>query len=104
MNSYGSVLVLCHNGTSTSLRGFLQPGKSLSQRNAEWKLPPLGQIPTDQYLYIGPVMPGAETGDILLQGGKQYELRQVETVLYQNAPIYLWGLCVQKGGADTWGS
>lgn len=104
LNSYGSDLTLCHDGTAFPVKGFLQSGRSVSQRSMEWKMWPLGQLPTDSYVYIGPVMPQVQAGDVLMQGEKEYELRQVEAVFYENTPIYLWGLCVQKGGADTWGS
>jgi len=103
LNSYGSVLTLRHNGKDVALKGFLQPGKSVSQRSATKKISPLGEIYGDTYVYIGPVGNAAQEGDTLAQGGILYELRQVETVMYQNTPIYLWGLCVRKGGDGTWG-
>ena len=31
-------------------------------------------------------------------------LRRVEPYWYRNQAIYLWGLCVEKGVNDTWGS
>ena len=102
LNSYGTVLTLRHNGKDVALKGFLQPGKSVSQRSAMQKVSPLGEISGDTYLYIGPAGQETQEGDTLLQGGVQYELRQVETVMYRNTPIYLWGLCVRKGGENSW--
>jgi len=102
LNSYGTVLTLRHNGKDVAFKGFLQPGRSLSQRSSLRRISPLGEIFGDTYLYIGPAGQEAQVGDILMQGGNLYELRQLETVMYQNTPIYLWGLCVRKGGEDSW--
>ena len=43
-------------------------------------------------------------GDTLTLGDKTYLLRRVEPYWYRNQAIYLWGLCVEKGVNDTWGS
>jgi hypothetical protein len=101
---YGTTLLLCRNGNDVAFRGFLHSRKSVSQRNGMKKISPLGEIPGDTYLLIGPADCGAKAGDEVVQGSNYYELRQVEKVIFKNNPIYLWGLCVQKGGADTWDS
>lgn len=102
LNSYGAVLTLRHNGKDVQIKGFLQNGRSLSQRSALRRITPLGEIFGDTYLYIGPAAQETQVGDIVKQGEILYELRQVETVMYQNTPIYVWGLCVRKGGEDSW--
>lgn len=106
-NTYGTLLFLIRqDGTHDSLKAFLQPRKALSQRNAIKRISPLGEILGDTYLFICAADCGVQVGDTLKQrGGKvHYEVRQVETILYKNEPLYLWGLCVQKGGEDTWDS
>ena len=35
---------------------------------------------------------------------KNYLIRRVELYYYGNQPIYQWGLCVEKGVNDIWGS
>ena len=35
--------------------------------------------------------------------GKDYWLRRAELVRDGNGPVYCWGMCVEKGGEDTWG-
>ena len=102
LKQYGTQIVLFHNGEQICLRGFLQTDGSLSQRSARRKMTPLGEIPGNQYLYIGPASSPAQTGDVLLHNGRKYELRQLETIMYQDAALYHWGLCVEAGGADTW--
>ena len=44
------------------------------------------------------------TGDTLNLGTKSYLFRRVESYYFGNQPIYLWGLCVEKGVNDTWGT
>lgn len=105
--TYGTLLFLKRqDGTYDSMKAFLQPRKSLSQRNATKRISPLGEILGDTYLFICTADCGVQVGDTLKQrgAGAYYEVRQVETVLYKNEPLYLWGLCVQKGGDDTWDS
>lgn len=102
LKQYGTRIVLFHDGEQVELKGFLQTGGSLSQRSAKRKMSPLGEIPGNQYLYIGPADSPAQPGDILLHNGRKYELWQLETILYCSEPIYHWGLCVEAGGADTW--
>ncbi|MBQ8768696.1 MAG: hypothetical protein IJZ15_03485 [Oscillospiraceae bacterium] len=104
IGTYGApTLLLRQDGQAFALKAFLHPRKSLSQRNALKRISPLGEILGDTYLFICSVDCGAQVGDTVKQTGDiYYELRQVETVLYKNEPVYLWGLCVQKGGADTW--
>jgi len=106
IKTYGSSISLVRqNGKTDVLKAFLQPRKSLSPRNATKRISPLGEILGDTYLFICSADCGAKPGDTLKRGdGVDYELRQVEKVMYQNEPLYLWGLCVQKGGGDTWGS
>lgn len=103
-HNYGMQMALRRDGKDYAFRGFLQPAISVSQRSALKKLTPLGEIAGYTYLFIGPVDdPELRVGDTLSDGERDYDLRQVERVMYRREPIYLWGLCVQKGGADTWG-
>ena len=103
MRRYGMRLILQRQGESFPICGFLQQSGSQSWQNTERSFSPLGEIPGGHYLYIGPVGP-TEAGDVLVGGGKAYELRRVETVFFRDRPAYIWGLCVEKGGEDTWGS
>ncbi len=104
LKTYGTATQLFkQSGQTFSLRAFLQPRKSLSQRNAIKRISPLGEILGDTYLFICSVDCSAEVGDTLKQrDGVYYEIRQVEKVMFKDEPIYLWGLCVQKGGDNTW--
>ena len=105
-NTYGTELYLMRqDGSYGAMKALLQPRKALSQRNAIKKISPLGEILGDTYQFICTADCGAKVGDTLYKiGTAYYEVRQVETVLYKNKPLYMWGLCVQKGGMDQWDS
>lgn len=106
LTAYGAPTILARqDGEAFGLRALIQPRKSLSQRNAIKRITPLGEILGDTYLFICSVDCDAGVGDTLKRSdGTFYELRQVEKVMYKNEPIYLWGLCVQKGGGEAWDS
>lgn len=101
LKCYGVSMLLPR--TDAQVRGFLQPAISGSKK-AQREISPLGQIPEGQYTYIGPAEPEILVGDQLEFGGKVYLFRRVETMQDAQGPVYCWGLCVEKGGEDTWGS
>lgn len=103
LRRYGTRLVLQRQGENIPICGFLQHASAQSWQNTELDFSPLGRIPGGHYLFIGPVMPMSE-GDVLVENGKSYVIRRLETVIFRNRPVYLWGLCVEKGGEDAWGS
>lgn len=91
------------NGTGeTPFRGFLQHSQSKSWQNMQKEFSPLGEIPRGQYTLIAPPELAAQVGDTLARGKKRYVLQRVETMMYENEPLYIWGLCVEKGGEDSW--
>ncbi len=104
LRQYGTDLVLESSGGSKTVRGFLQAVNSTGWQSLESEATLLGEISRGQYTYIGPVGTAVKEGDTLTQGSKTYLLRRVEPYYYRNQAIYLWGLCVEKGVNDTWGS
>ncbi|MBE6980158.1 MAG: hypothetical protein E7431_07265 [Ruminococcaceae bacterium] len=103
LNTYGAAVTLRHEGQDYPIRAFFQPVRSKSWQYLEGDYSPLGEIPRGQYVYIGPVEPAAEAGDTLTVGSKDYWLRRTELVWDREGPVYCWGMCVEKGGEDTWG-
>ncbi len=103
LNTYGAAVTLRHEETDHAIRAFFQPVRSKSWQYLDGDYSPLGEIPRGQYVYIGPVEPAAEAGDTLTVDGKSYWLRRTELVRDGNGPVYCWGMCVEKGGEDTWG-
>ena len=103
LNTYGMAVTLSRGGMEYDIRVFFQPVRSKSWQYLEGNYSPLGEIPRGQYVYIGPVEPGAEAGDTVTVDGKAYWLRRTELIHDANGPVYCWGICVEKGGEDTWG-
>ena len=83
-------------------RGFLHHTGSKNWHNMEKVYSPLGQIPRGQYAFVVPADLDVAVGDTLLWNGRSFAVRRVENVLYRNKSLYRWGLCVERGGSDTW--
>ena len=103
LNTYGTPVTLTQGETAYPVRAFFQPVRSKSWQYLEGNYSPLGEVPRGQYVYIGPVEPEARVGDTLRVGEKSYWLRRTELILDREGPVYCWGMCVEKGGEDTWG-
>ena len=104
LRQYGSTLRLSGSSGERTVKGFFQPVRSKSWQSMVNQETPLGEIFRGQYIYIGPAQVPAAEGDILTVGQKEYFLRRVETYRYGDRDIYTWGMCVEKGVNDTWGS
>ena len=104
LRKYGTDLLLIHNGEEKTVRGFFRAVNSRSWQSMESEATLLGEITRGQYAYIGPADGGAREGDTISLGEKMYLLRRTELYYYGNTPIYQWGLCVEKGVNDTWGT
>lgn len=101
---YGTKMQLTISGTVTQVRGFFQPVRSKSWQSMVNVATPLGEIPRGQYVYIGPADTAVSIGDLLEVSGKSFLFRRVEPYYYGDDVVYIWGLCVEKGVNDTWGS
>jgi len=104
MAKHGTDMVVVNEAGSKTVRGFFRAVNSKSWQSMESEVSLLGEITRGQYAYIGPVGIGVQEGDTLLLGGKAYLFRRVELYYYENQAVYLWGMCVEKGVNDTWGS
>ena len=104
MLRWGTAVALRRDGALRQYKAFIQETGSRNWQNMEKIFTPVGEIPRGQYLYLGPLEPRIQVGDVLLQGSRIFEIRRAETVYYGDSPAYCWGLCVEKGGEDTWGA
>ena len=104
MVRYGTDMTIVSGEEELTVRGFFRAVNSKSWQNMESVVSLLGEISRGQYVYIGPIGVPAKEGDTLLIGRKSYLFRRVEPYYFKNQPIYLWGLCVEKGVNDTWGT
>ena len=101
---YGTAMVLISGDTEKQIRGFFQPVRSKSWQSMVNAATPLGEIPRGQYVYMGPANVAVDIGNQLVLNGKQYLFRRVEPYYYGDEAVYIWGLCVEKGVNDIWGS
>lgn len=104
LTQYGTDMALKHGSETKTVRGFFRAVNSKSWQSMESVATPLGEIFRGQYAYIGPVDGGISEGDTVTLGEKTYLFRRVELYYYGNEAVYQWGLCVEKGVNDTWGS
>ncbi len=104
MEKYGTDLTIVSETETKTARGFFRAVNSKSWQSMESDATLLGEITRGQYAYMGPAGVEVEEGDTLVLGNRSYQFRRVEPYYYGNAVVYLWGLCVEKGVNDTWGS
>ena len=104
METYGTSLTILREGTEKTVRGFFRTVNSKSWQSMESEATLLGEISRGQYVYIGPVEAQVQEGDTLRLGGKEYLFRRVEVYRYREESLYQWGMCVEKGVNDTWGT
>ena len=104
MEKYGTDMTIVSDTETKTARGFFRAVNSKSWQSMESEATLLGEISRGQYAYIGPVGIGISEGDTMVLGGREYLFRRVEPYYYGNEAVYLWGLCVEKGVNDTWGS
>ena len=104
MAQYGTDLTIVGEQETKTVRGFFRAVNSKSWQSMESQANLLGEISRGQYAYIGPAQAHVCEGDTLVLGDREYLFRRVEPYYYGNEAVYLWGLCVEKGVNDTWGS
>ena len=101
---YGTDMTIVSTGKEYTVRGFFRAVNSKSWQSMESEATLLGEISRGQYSYMGPAEVDVKEGDTIRLGGKRYLVRRVEDYYCKNTPVYRWGMCVEKGVNDTWGS
>lgn len=104
IQKHGTDMMVSGKDGEKSVRAFFWAVNSKSWQSMESEATLLGEISRGQYAYLGPAEVVVQEGDTLTLGGRSYLLRRVERFYYQNQPLYLWGLCVERGVNDTWGT
>lgn len=104
MTQYGTDMTITSGAERKTVRGFFRAVNSKSWQSMESEATLLGEISRGQYAYIGPVGVTVKEGDTVTLGERNYLFRRVEPYYYGNEAVYQWGLCVEKGVNDTWGS
>ena len=103
LDTYGVEMVLKSDRVNLRFHAMFQSVRSKSWQYLEGNYSPLGEVPRGQYVYIGPGTLHLKMGDTLCVGSGEYMVRRVEPVYYGEEIAYYWGMCVEKGGEDTWG-
>ncbi len=104
IRQYGNEMTLVRGKNSYTIRAFLQAARSKSMENAQRVFSPMGEGYAGRFVYIGPTDPMAKEGDLLEFQGRTFEVRRSEPVRVQDAALYCWGLCVERGGDGAWGA
>jgi len=104
LSEYGTDMTLTSREETKTVRAFFRAVNSKSWQSMESEASLLGEITRGQYVYMGPAGVTIQEGDTLTLGQKQYLMRRVEPYYYGNQAVYLWGLCVEKGVNDIWGT
>ena len=104
MAQHGTDMTVVSGSGQKTVRGFFRAVNSKSWQSIESEATMLGEITRGQYVYLGPVGVTVKEGDTLLVGQRSYLFRRVEPYYYGNEAVYQWGLCVEKGVNDTWGT
>lgn len=102
LDQFGNRITRNRQGEAIFFRGFLQHSASVSQQNLKQEYSVLGRVPGGRYILIAPADVDLSRGDILKDGRLQVKLCRLETIYYQDKPLYRWGLCERAGGADAW--
>lgn len=101
LQNYGNTIRVLHgSGEEESVRAFLQPVTTTSWQNMQRVVRSLGEIPTGQYLYIGPADTELEESDLLQYAGRLYRICRTETVCTADEALYIWALLLRTGGPE----
>lgn len=90
------------NGNPVKL--FFWSTNSTGWQNMERMFHPLGEVPRGQYAVVLPAKVSAAVGDTIAVAGKKYLVQKMEAMCLRTGPVYQWGLCVEKGSEDDWGT
>lgn len=100
---YGREMEIVTQTQSQTVRAFLQPVSGRGENMIRIGNTPLGREEKGQFVYIGPVTPAADEGDLVKSPEGDFILRRCEVVHGISGPAYRWGMCIRKGAEDTWG-
>ncbi|MBO2527029.1 MAG: hypothetical protein CW335_02475 [Clostridiales bacterium] len=102
INEYGSDATVSVGGAITTTKMFFQLVTSKSWQNMERMICSGGEIPRGQFLFIAPPEIGIHGADLVTLDGRNFIVRRADAIIYRNERLFIWGLCVEGGGADPW--
>ena len=100
LDRWGGTVEIVEAEETVKVRAVLEPVASVSWQNMRRQMSAWGQIPTGQFLYVGPRdISGAE---FLRRRGKAYHPRRCEEISLGGQVLFYWGLCVPVGEEAAW--
>ena len=67
-------------------------------------IPTGGEVPRGQCLYIGQPELDIRGAEHLYLAGRYFLVRRADMIVFDDAELFLWGLCVEGGREDPWSS
>lgn len=102
MEKYGVQASFPSRSDLAATKVFFQLITSKSWQNMERMVPTGGEIPRGQYLLIAPANTALQPADRIQVHGHNYVIRRVDVIHFKDAPLFIWGLCVEGGAQDPW--
>lgn len=102
IDDFGSDATVVCSGVSTETRIFFQLVTSKSWQNMERMFCSGGEIPRGQFLFIAPPEIGVHRADLVNIDGRTFIVRRADAIIFRGERLFIWGLCVEGGGADPW--
>ena len=100
LGRWGGMVEVVGTESTEKCCAVLEPVTSTSWQNMRRQMGDLGQIPTGQFLYVGPKdISGAA---FLKRRGKAFLPRRCEEVSLGGQVLFYWGLCVPGGEEAAW--
>lgn len=80
-------LIRRESGEEAAVRAFVQP---LLKENKDLPVTatPLGAVSDQRWLYVGPVLPELEPGDLIHQGSSRFVVQEAMTICFRRSALY----------------
>ena len=102
INHYGNDVIITANREEHQAKAFMQLVTSKSWQNMERMIPTIGEVARGQFLYLGPADVPLSGYDTIRMDGRIFIVRRADPIIYKSERIFIWGLCVEGGGEDSW--
>ncbi len=102
IETHGSDATINCDGVISNTRIFFQLVTSKSWQNMKRMFSSGGEIPRGQFLFIAPPEIGLRRADLVTIDERTFIVRRADAIIYRNERLFIWGLCVEGGGADPW--
>lgn len=102
IREYGNDVLISSGNAATVGKVFLQLVTSKSWQNMERMFPTGGEVPRGQFLFIATANTRVRGADAITMDDRTFIVRRADPVIFKGEHLFIWGLCVEGGGADPW--